>query len=118
MAALCEAFTLCGLGPAGGVGLGSGLLALEPGADPDHVLLTDRGRTTTLFKVTAQPRPLGPACVRVAAQRLAGKHRGCRGRNVVGAASSSGPASGRAAGERPLSLRTHLCFSLPSLHPW
>ncbi|NP_001006210.2 nucleolar protein 11 [Gallus gallus] len=58
MAALCEAFTLCGLGPAGGVGLGSGLLALEPGADPDHVLLTDRGRTTTLFKVSDQ-KPLG-----------------------------------------------------------
>ncbi|POI34614.1 hypothetical protein CIB84_001634 [Bambusicola thoracicus] len=58
MAALCEAFTLCGLGPAGGVGLGSGLLALEPGADADHVLLTDRGRTATLFKVSDQ-KPLG-----------------------------------------------------------
>uniref|UniRef100_A0A8C9GB07 Nucleolar protein 11 n=1 Tax=Pavo cristatus TaxID=9049 RepID=A0A8C9GB07_PAVCR len=58
MAALCEAFTLCGLGPSGGVGLGSGLLALEPGADPDHVLLTDRGRTATLFKVSDQ-KPLG-----------------------------------------------------------
>ncbi|XP_065591500.1 nucleolar protein 11 [Cyrtonyx montezumae] len=58
MAALCEAFTLCGLGPTGGVGLGSGLLALEPGADPDHVLLTDRGRTATLFKVSDQ-KPLG-----------------------------------------------------------
>lgn len=58
MAALCEAFTLCGLGPSGGVGQGGGILALEPGPGPDHVLLTDRGRTATLFKVTpgtAQP---------------------------------------------------------------
>ncbi|NWR70036.1 NOL11 protein, partial [Centropus unirufus] len=58
MAALCESFTLCGLGPSGGVGLGSGLLALEPGPDPDHVLLTDHGRTATLFKVSDQ-KPLG-----------------------------------------------------------
>ncbi|NXP76218.1 NOL11 protein, partial [Ramphastos sulfuratus] len=58
MAALCESFTLCGLSPASGVGLGGGLLALEPGPDPDHVLLTDRGRTTTLFKVSDQ-KPLG-----------------------------------------------------------
>ncbi|NXY85051.1 NOL11 protein, partial [Alcedo cyanopectus] len=57
MAALCESFTLCGLGP-GGVGLGGGLLALEPGPEPDHVLLTDRGRTATLFKVSDQ-KPLG-----------------------------------------------------------
>lgn len=58
MAALCESFTLCGLGPSGGgVGLGGGLLALEPGPDPDHVLLTDRGRTATLFKVTPGPAP-------------------------------------------------------------
>ncbi|KAM6245228.1 nucleolar protein 11 isoform 2-T2 [Porphyrio hochstetteri] len=58
MAALCESFTLGGLGPSGGVGLGGGLLALEPGPDPDHVLLTDRGRTATLFKVSDQ-KPLG-----------------------------------------------------------
>ncbi|NXO03211.1 NOL11 protein, partial [Rhinopomastus cyanomelas] len=58
MAALCESFTLCGLGPSGGVGLGGGLLALEPGPEPDHVLLTDRGRTATLFKVSDQ-KPLG-----------------------------------------------------------
>ncbi|NXX38672.1 NOL11 protein, partial [Tricholaema leucomelas] len=58
MAALCESFTLCGLSPTTGVGLGGGLLALEPGPDPDHVLLTDRGRTTTLFKVSDQ-KPLG-----------------------------------------------------------
>uniref|UniRef100_A0A8D0FXI3 Nucleolar protein 11 n=1 Tax=Strix occidentalis caurina TaxID=311401 RepID=A0A8D0FXI3_STROC len=58
MAALCESFTLCGLGPGGGLGLGGGLLALEPGPDPDHVLLTDRGRTATLFKVSDQ-KPLG-----------------------------------------------------------
>ncbi|NXT17444.1 NOL11 protein, partial [Syrrhaptes paradoxus] len=58
MAALCESFTLCGLGPSAGVGLGGGLLALEPGPDPDHVLLTDRGRTATLFKVSDQ-KPLG-----------------------------------------------------------
>ncbi|NWQ78688.1 NOL11 protein, partial [Columbina picui] len=58
MAALCESFTLCGLGPGAGVGLGGGLLALEPGPEPDHVLLTDRGRTATLFKVSDQ-KPLG-----------------------------------------------------------
>ncbi|XP_055583352.1 nucleolar protein 11 isoform X2 [Falco biarmicus] len=58
MAALCESFTLCGLGPSGGVGLGGGLLALQPGPDRDHVLLTDRGRTATLFKVSDQ-KPLG-----------------------------------------------------------
>ncbi|XP_025923291.1 nucleolar protein 11 isoform X1 [Apteryx rowi] len=58
MAALCEGFTLCGLGPSGGVGLGAGVLALEPGPDSDHVLLTDRGRTATLFKVSDQ-KPLG-----------------------------------------------------------
>ncbi|KAM9177642.1 nucleolar protein 11 [Mergus octosetaceus] len=58
MAALCEAFTLCGLGPSGGVGQGGGVLALEPGPGPDHVLLTDRGRTATLFKVSDQ-KPLG-----------------------------------------------------------
>uniref|UniRef100_A0A8C6K5N7 Nucleolar protein 11 n=1 Tax=Melopsittacus undulatus TaxID=13146 RepID=A0A8C6K5N7_MELUD len=58
MAALCESFTLCGLGPSSGVGLDGGLLALEPGPDRDHVLLTDRGRTATLFKVSDQ-KPLG-----------------------------------------------------------
>ncbi|NWV02009.1 NOL11 protein, partial [Upupa epops] len=58
MATLCESFTLCGLGPSGGVGTGGGLLALEPGPEPDHVLLTDRGRTATLFKVSDQ-KPLG-----------------------------------------------------------
>ncbi|XP_057274435.1 nucleolar protein 11 isoform X2 [Pezoporus wallicus] len=58
MAALCESFTLCGLGPGSGVGLDGGLLALEPGPDRDHVLLTDRGRTATLFKVSDQ-KPLG-----------------------------------------------------------
>ncbi|XP_030362224.1 nucleolar protein 11 isoform X2 [Strigops habroptila] len=58
MAALCESFTLCGLGPSSGVGLEGGLLALEPGPDRDHVLLTDRGRTATLFKVSDQ-KPLG-----------------------------------------------------------
>ncbi|NXG29257.1 NOL11 protein, partial [Dromaius novaehollandiae] len=58
MAALCEGFTLCGLGPSGGVGPGAGVLALEPGPDSDHVLLTDRGRTATLFKVSDQ-KPLG-----------------------------------------------------------
>ncbi|NXU59738.1 NOL11 protein, partial [Turnix velox] len=58
MAALCESFTLCGLGPSSGVGLGGGLLALEPGPDNDHVLLTDHGRTATLFKVSDQ-KPLG-----------------------------------------------------------
>ncbi|NXG49672.1 NOL11 protein, partial [Psilopogon haemacephalus] len=58
MAALCESFTLCGLSPTSGVGLGGGLLALEPGPDPDHILLTDRGRATTLFKVSDQ-KPLG-----------------------------------------------------------
>lgn len=96
MAALCESFTLCGLGPSGGVGLGGGLLALEPGPDPDHVLLTDRGRTATLFKVTASlgRSPSGGA---------AGQPRPLRGSARLGAALlPPRPASG--GGRAPLSL--------------
>lgn len=47
MAALCESFTLRGPGPGGG---GPGL-CLEPGPGRDLVLLTERGRAATLFKV-------------------------------------------------------------------
>ncbi|XP_053851106.1 nucleolar protein 11 [Vidua macroura] len=54
MAALCESFTLRGPGPGGG---GPGL-CLEPGPGPDLVLLTERGRAATLFKISDQ-KPLG-----------------------------------------------------------
>uniref|UniRef100_A0A8C8RHN5 Nucleolar protein 11 n=1 Tax=Pelusios castaneus TaxID=367368 RepID=A0A8C8RHN5_9SAUR len=54
MAALCEEFTLCGLV----AGVGRGLLGLEPGLGSDRVLLTDRGRTATLYQVSDQ-KPLG-----------------------------------------------------------
>uniref|UniRef100_A0A8C5NQU9 Nucleolar protein 11 n=1 Tax=Junco hyemalis TaxID=40217 RepID=A0A8C5NQU9_JUNHY len=58
MAELCESFTLRGPGPGGG---GSGLdpgLCLEPGPGSDLVLLTERGRAATLFKISDQ-KPLG-----------------------------------------------------------
>ncbi|KAM7035408.1 nucleolar protein 11 [Acridotheres tristis] len=54
MAALCESFTLRGPGP-GGDGPG---LCLEPGPGRDLVLLTERGRAATLFKISDQ-KPLG-----------------------------------------------------------
>ncbi|XP_050174950.1 nucleolar protein 11 [Myiozetetes cayanensis] len=53
MAALCEGFTLRGPGPGGGPGM-----SLEPGPGPDLVLLTERGRAATLFKISDQ-KPLG-----------------------------------------------------------
>lgn len=66
MAALCEAFTLCGLV----AGPGQGVLGLEPAPGADQVLLTDRGRTATLYKVAARrrvprgrPRPRRPVRV-------------------------------------------------------
>ncbi|XP_062976086.1 nucleolar protein 11 [Elgaria multicarinata webbii] len=52
MAAFCEAFTLCTLAGAPT----HAPLGLEP--DADRVLLTDRGRTVTLYKVSDQ-KPLG-----------------------------------------------------------
>ncbi|XP_073166385.1 nucleolar protein 11 isoform X2 [Lepidochelys kempii] len=58
MAALCEEFTLCGLIASAGAGAGQGIVGLEPGPDSDRVLLTDRGRTATLYKVSDQ-KPLG-----------------------------------------------------------
>ncbi|XP_074870577.1 nucleolar protein 11 [Carettochelys insculpta] len=58
MAVLCEEFTLCGLTASGGAGVGQALLGLEPGPDPDRVLLTDRGRMATLYQVSDQ-KPLG-----------------------------------------------------------
>ncbi|XP_067403434.1 nucleolar protein 11 [Emydura macquarii macquarii] len=58
MAALCEEFTLCGLNASAGAGAGPGILGLEPGPDADRVLLTDRGRTATLYQVSDQ-KPLG-----------------------------------------------------------
>ncbi|XP_061471553.1 nucleolar protein 11 [Rhineura floridana] len=54
MAAFCEEFTLCTLAGAGGAPQGP--LGLEQ--DADRVLLTDRGRTVTLYKVSDQ-KPLG-----------------------------------------------------------
>lgn len=60
MAALCESFTLRGPGPGGGgPGPGPGL-CLEPGPGSDLVLLTERGRAATLFKVP-RARARGPA---------------------------------------------------------
>ncbi|XP_059720120.1 nucleolar protein 11 [Haemorhous mexicanus] len=59
MAALCESFTLRGPGPGGGSGPGPGPgLCLEPGPGSDLVLLTERGRAATLFKISDQ-KPLG-----------------------------------------------------------
>uniref|UniRef100_A0A8D0BBM2 Nucleolar protein 11 n=1 Tax=Salvator merianae TaxID=96440 RepID=A0A8D0BBM2_SALMN len=55
MAAFCEEFTVCALGGAGTPPQEPlGLVAL----DADRVLLTDRGRTVTLYKVSDQ-KPLG-----------------------------------------------------------
>ncbi|XP_048346108.1 nucleolar protein 11 [Sphaerodactylus townsendi] len=56
MAAFCEEFTLCLLAGPGGSALPQGPLGLEP--DGDRVLLTDRNRTVTLYKVSDQ-KPLG-----------------------------------------------------------
>ncbi|XP_066472065.1 nucleolar protein 11 [Tiliqua scincoides] len=56
MAAFCEEFTLCALGGGGGGGPPQGPLWLE--ADGDRALLTDRGKTVTLYKVSDQ-KPLG-----------------------------------------------------------
>ncbi|XP_030064304.1 nucleolar protein 11 [Microcaecilia unicolor] len=53
MAALGEGFTLCGLAPGSG-----GLQGIEPGGGPDRALLTDPGRSVTLYKVSDQ-KPLG-----------------------------------------------------------
>nr|XP_006110651.1 nucleolar protein 11 isoform X1 [Pelodiscus sinensis] len=58
MATLYEEFTLCGLVASAGAGVGQGILGLEPGPDSDRVLLTDRGRTATLYQVSDQ-KPLG-----------------------------------------------------------
>ncbi|XP_073435907.1 nucleolar protein 11 [Dendrobates tinctorius] len=68
MAALCEAFTLCGL--LSGTEdrrqhqqEGDGLQGVEEAAEPDTVLVTDSGRTVTVYKVSDQ-RPLGSWAVR------------------------------------------------------
>ncbi|XP_029455211.1 nucleolar protein 11 [Rhinatrema bivittatum] len=53
MATLGEGFTLCGLAPGAG-----GPLGVEPGGGPDRALVTDSGRTVTLYKVSDQ-KPLG-----------------------------------------------------------
>ncbi|XP_041077775.1 nucleolar protein 11-like isoform X1 [Polyodon spathula] len=57
MAVFYEGFTLCGLA-AGQSRENSGLLGIEPGRDPDHVIVTGAGRTVTVYKVSDQ-KPLG-----------------------------------------------------------
>ncbi|XP_018424776.1 PREDICTED: nucleolar protein 11 [Nanorana parkeri] len=54
MAALCEELTLCGLTVSGV----SSLQGVEAAGDDDRVLVTEAGRTVTLYKVSDQ-RPLG-----------------------------------------------------------
>ncbi|XP_060108921.1 nucleolar protein 11 [Heteronotia binoei] len=61
MAAFCEEFTLCTLAGTGGSALPQGPLGLEP--DRGRILLTDRGRTVTLYEVSDQ-KPLGSWSVR------------------------------------------------------
>ncbi|XP_075703056.1 nucleolar protein 11 [Rhinoderma darwinii] len=67
MAALCEEFTLCGLLSGTGVRRQQqqqdGLQGVEEAAERDTVLVTDSGRTVTLYKVSDQ-RPLGSWAVR------------------------------------------------------
>ncbi|XP_069605272.1 nucleolar protein 11 [Ranitomeya imitator] len=68
MAAMCEEFTLCGL--LSGTEdrrqqhqQEDGLQGVEEAAEPDTVLVTDSGRTVTVYKVSDQ-RPLGSWAVR------------------------------------------------------
>ncbi|XP_044153237.1 nucleolar protein 11 [Bufo gargarizans] len=68
MAALCEEFTLCGLlseadGRRRQQQQQDGLQGVEEAGEPDTVLVTDSGRTVTLYKVSDQ-RPLGSWAVR------------------------------------------------------
>ncbi|XP_064423561.1 nucleolar protein 11-like [Latimeria chalumnae] len=57
MAAFCEEFTLCGT-VQGAAGQPCALLGVEPAREADHVIVTDRGRTVTIYKVSDQ-KPLG-----------------------------------------------------------
>ncbi|XP_036395896.1 nucleolar protein 11-like [Megalops cyprinoides] len=57
MAALYEGFTLCGLvSPADSAE--AGVQGIEPAKDTDHVVVTDSGRSVTVYKVSDQ-KPLG-----------------------------------------------------------
>ncbi|XP_043942655.1 nucleolar protein 11-like [Protopterus annectens] len=57
MATFCEGFTLFAL-PSGQCGETGGLLGIEPGPEDDSVIVTDSGRTVTVYKVSDQ-KPLG-----------------------------------------------------------
>ncbi|KAM4691700.1 nucleolar protein 11 [Rhinophrynus dorsalis] len=63
MAALSEEFTLCGLINGTGSCRTEGLRGLEAGGEADRVLVTDTGRTVTLYKVSDQ-KPLGSWAVK------------------------------------------------------
>nr|XP_057946739.1 nucleolar protein 11-like [Doryrhamphus excisus] len=57
MAALYEAYTLCGLVPPESLS-NSGIQGIEAERDSDHVIVTDSSRCVTLYKVSDQ-KPLG-----------------------------------------------------------
>ncbi|XP_054634305.1 nucleolar protein 11-like [Dunckerocampus dactyliophorus] len=57
MAALYEAYTLCGLVPSQSLS-NSGIRGVEAERDSDHVIVTDSARCVTLYKVSDQ-KPLG-----------------------------------------------------------
>ncbi|KAG7326826.1 hypothetical protein KOW79_010227 [Hemibagrus wyckioides] len=62
MAALYEAYTLCGLVSARN-SADSGIQGIEPGGDEDRVIVTDCTRSVTLYKVSDQ-KPLGSWAVK------------------------------------------------------
>lgn len=53
MAALYEAYTLCGLVPAQNFA-DSGVQGIEPDRDEDRVIVTDSARSVTVYKVNKQ----------------------------------------------------------------
>lgn len=62
MAALYEAYTLCGLAPAQNFS-DSGIQGIEPDGDEDRVIVTDCARSVTVYKVSDQ-KPLGSWAVK------------------------------------------------------
>ncbi|XP_060774922.1 nucleolar protein 11-like [Neoarius graeffei] len=62
MAALFEAYTLCGLVPTQN-STDSGIQGLEPDGDEDRVIVTDSARSVTVYKVSDQ-KPLGSWAVK------------------------------------------------------